>query len=371
MLGTLLGSFLLAPSVWAAPDAYGSKDGKIKAKTPLERRAGPAERAALARDESKAVDLRIPVLIGNLPQVDLERLPEGVDLGTLIDIVLASSQKLRPVYVVDCVEAECLRQRANTELSNHLRDLAATEGGVSKDGSIVAVSAEAKARDRLAVISMSLDKERRLTLILAETPGRGLLGQIVSDPLEAKDIFETAFRDGLTRLLRLGLEDEGQLVPIEAPDTLAVQGEPAHVLAFRQDLKAKSKYGLYGGAGVAGLGLALGLYATVNAYRWRRLSYRESEYREQFRSAVAGQAVLADVLILGGGAVAGAAYWARGHAENVGAFAWLAGNGPTKTASVETEAMGTEPARQPRAGEVEPVSVDPPEASQPKRKLMR
>ena len=44
MIEMLLASLLLAPPFIAAPDAYGSKDGRIKAKNPLQRRAGKAER---------------------------------------------------------------------------------------------------------------------------------------------------------------------------------------------------------------------------------------------------------------------------------------------------------------------------------------
>ncbi len=370
MMATLLGLVLLAPPFAAAPDAYGSKDGRIKAKNPLERRAGKAEREALDRAPSDTVDLRVPVLFGTLPKADLARLPDGVDLAALIAELLRDSKTLRSVYVVDCIESECLNQRAGQELSKHLSELVATEGGVSEDGSIVAVSAEAKARNRLGVISLSLDEDRRLTMILSETPGRGLLGQVVTAPLEAKDIFDASFGKGIGHLLRLGTPDEGLLEPVEDPVAAATQGEPAHVLAYRQNLKAKSKYGIYGGAGAAGLGVVLGLYATVNAYRWRRLSYREPEYREQFRSAVSGQAVFADILMIGGGAVAGAAYWARGHADNIGAFSWLAGDGPPASEGAESTSVTGEVAEEPPAPSPTETNTEP-EAAKPKRKLIR
>ena len=379
MTALLLSAVFLAPPILSAPDAYGSKDGRIKAKNPLERRARKAEREALKRDASEGNDLRVPIVIGNLPEADLARLPEGVDLASLIAEAFAMSQKIRPVYVLDCSDADCLGDRAGRELSKHVSELEASEGGVAEDGSIVSVSAAAKARDSLGVIILSLDADRRLTMILSETPGRGLLGEMVSAPLEAKDIFDDAFRAGLTRLLKLGSPDEGNLEPVaKAPETGA-QGEPAHVLAYRQNLKAKSRYGIYGGAGAAGIGFVLGLYATVNAYRWRRLSYQESEYREQFRGAVSGQALMADLLMIGGGAVAGASYWARGHADQVGAFSWLAGSA-TATASPSGEMEPPAPSDVeppvPEADEAadeataaEPVAAE--EESKPRRKLIR
>ena len=266
----------------AAPDGFGSADGKVRAKTPVARpikRSGP-QKETLERKAKE--DERRALVISSLELAEGAKIPEGADYAELIERVLKASKVLRLVYAKDCFELECMRKAAAVEQTPHL-------------------------------VFASMSGDRRITLLLNELPGRGLLRQRTTPPLEASDLFETELTTALTDLLGLGSESEGTFEPDAKSAPEPVAGENAAAWAKRRQKINHSTYAVYAGAGLFGLGMTVGTLAAINASQWRNTSYRfeDGAYREQIRGIAQTRAVIADVLLFTGALASGAGYYVQ------------------------------------------------------------
>ena len=147
--------------------------------------------------------------------------------------------------------------------------------------------------------------------MLNELPGRGLLRKRHTPPLEAADLFSKELNTALSSLLGLGTANEGAFEPDAEATPDPVVGEDAAALARRQTEIRNGTYAVYAGAGLAGLGISIGMLATVNAGQWRDTSFRHNDgaYREEIRQIAAGRAFAADLLLVSGLIAGGAGYY--------------------------------------------------------------
>ena len=269
------GSLLLS-----APAGFGSADGKVRAKTPVAR---PVKRSGTKKEtlERKAKeDARQVLLFSDLELAEGAKIPDGADYGAVISAALEASQTLRLVLAKGCHQLECMRRAAAAIQTNYL-------------------------------VFATMNKEGRITLLLNELPGRGLLKQRSTPPLEASDLFAGELTTALNSLLSLGTDQEGQFsVEVEqAPKPIA--GEDVVALGKRTDRIQKSTYAVYAGAGLFGLGLTVGTLAAINAVQWRNTSYRyeDGAYREQIRAIASTRALIADTLLVTGLIAGGTGYY--------------------------------------------------------------
>ena len=275
MIGAVIA---LSGLILATPAGFGSADGKVKAKVPVNRpikRSGPKKETL---ERKAAEDERAAVVVSDLELQPGAKVPEGVQLEPLLRELMAPSQKLRLVFTPGCTELECLRKAAAAEATNHL-------------------------------IFLSMDSERRVSLLLNELPGRGLLRQRQTPPLEASDRFTEELSAAMSSLLGLGTEQEGRFEAEAAPEPVA--GEDAETLAKRGQLIQNATYTVYAGAGLLGLGLTVGTMAAINASQWRNTSYRfeDGAYREQIRGIAQTRALVADTLLISGLIAGGTGYY--------------------------------------------------------------
>jgi hypothetical protein len=274
-----LALFGLAGAAGAAPDGFGSRDGRIKARTPIERSGaqskGAVREAVTRKPGPAAVDPRRAVIVGDLDRAKGTSAPPGSDLKAAIAEAFVEAESIRPLFRSACADQACLEQAAAT--------------------------AETR-----AVVLLVFGADQVLTVTLAELPGRGVLRTVVSAPLEAGDRFDRAVVDGLRAVLQIGTPQEGAL---EVEAVAEVAGETEQELAQRERLTDLARKGLWAGAGAAGLGVTLGLVATINHSQWRNSTFRHGvEHRDTVRGAAYGRAVAADVLMVTGALVAGASY---------------------------------------------------------------
>ena len=269
------GSLLLS-----APAGFGSADGKVRAKTPVARpvkRSGP-KKETLERKAKE--DVRQVLVFSDLELAEGAKIPEGADYGAVISAALEGSQKLRLVLAKGCDQLECMRKEAAAVQTNYL-------------------------------VFATMNKDGRITLLLNELPGRGLLKQRSTPPLEASDLFAGELTTALSSLLSLGTDQEGQfsVEAEQAPEPVA--GEDVAALTTRKNLIKNSTYTVYAGAGLFGLGLTVGTLAAINAVQWRNTSYRyeDGAYREQIRGIASTRAVIADTLLVSGLIAGGAGYY--------------------------------------------------------------
>jgi hypothetical protein len=266
----------------AAPDGFGSADGKVRAKTPVARpvkRSGP-KKETLNRKAKE--DERRALVISSLELAEGAKVPDGADYAQLIEKILRPSKVLRLVYAKDCFDLECMRKAAASEQTSHL-------------------------------VFASMSNDRRITLLLNELPGRGLLRQRTTPPLEASDLFEAELTTALTSLLGLGGATEGTFEPDAQSAPEPVEGEDVAALAKRRQMIQYSTYTVYAGAGLFGLGMTVGTLAAINASQWRDTSYRfeDGAYREQIRGIAQTRAVVADLLLVTGMLASGAGYYTQ------------------------------------------------------------
>ena len=108
---------------------------------------------------------------------------------------------------------------------------------------------------------------------------------------------------------------------------------------------------MYAGSGVAGIGMLVGMMATINASQWRNTSFRagdpegEGRYREQIRGIAATRAIVADVLMVTGVLAGGASYYLQRQA--------VAGPGGQLTLG-----WGQDTWKEPKAAAVDPGATD-------------
>ena len=269
-----------ASLVLSAPAGFGSADGKVRAKTPVARpvkRTGP-EKRSLERKAKE--DERQALIISDLELSEGAKIPEGASYTEVISSALVSSQKLRLIVAKDCYQLECMRKAAAAAQTNYL-------------------------------VFVTMSSEGRITLLLNELPGRGLLRQRVTPPLEASDSFTSELTTALTSLLSLGTDQEGKFTveAEQAPEPVA--GEDAATLAKRKNLIQNSTYTVYAGGGLVSLGVVVGGLAAINASQWRNTSYRyeDGAYREQIREIASTRALIADTLLVTGLIAGGAGYY--------------------------------------------------------------
>jgi hypothetical protein len=267
----------------AAPSGYGSADGKVGAKVPVAR---PVKRSGPKKDtvgRKEAVDSRRAVVVSALELEPGATLPEGADFAALVAGELKTSTILRLVAAENCVALDCMRKVAAAEQSVHL-------------------------------MFASLAADGRLTLLLNELPGRGLLRKRVTAPLEAKDQFDAEVKAALRSILGLGTIEEGVFKVDPQVVLKPVVSEDLAAADARQKRIEAGTYTVYAGAGLFGLGLSLGMMATVNASQWRSMSFRNGDgaYREQIRGVASGRAFAADLLLVSGLLAGGGGYfWQR------------------------------------------------------------
>ena len=176
MIGAVIA---LSGLVLATPAGFGSADGKVKAKVPVNRpikRSGPKKETL---ERKAAEDERPPSWSATWSCSRARRCPKGCSSSPSLRELMTPSQKLRLVFTPGCTELECLRKAAAAEATNHL-------------------------------IFLSMDSERRVSLLLNELPGRGLLRQRQTPPLEASDRFTEELSAAMSSLLGLGTEQEGR-----------------------------------------------------------------------------------------------------------------------------------------------------------------
>jgi len=266
--------------ILSAPAGFGSADGKVRAKTPVARpvkRTGPKKETF----ERKAKeDERQALVVSDLELTEGAKLPEGASYTEVVLNTLKSSQKLRLIVAKDCYQLECMRKAAAAAQTNYL-------------------------------VFATMNSEGRITLLLNELPGRGLLRQRVTPPLEASDLFTSELTNALTSLLSLGTDQEGEFTveAEQAPEPVA--GEDAATLAKRKNLIQNSTYTVYAGGGLVSLGVVVGALAAINASQWRNTSYRyeDGAYREQIREIASTRALISDTLLVTGLIAGGTGYY--------------------------------------------------------------
>jgi hypothetical protein len=299
----------------AAPAGYDSADGKVRAKVPIARpvkRSGP-KKETVGRKE--LLDDRRALVVSALELEPGASAPEGTDFAALVAGELKTSKALRLVMAENCVALDCMRKVAAAQESVHL-------------------------------MFATLGADGRLTLLLNELPGRGLLRKRVSAPLEAKDQFDAETIAALRSILGLGSPKEG----LFEPDPKVVQkpfvSEDLAAADARQKRIEAGTYTVYAGAGLFGLGLSLGMMATINASQWRSMSFRNGDgaYREQIRGVASGRALASDLLLVGGLLAGGGGYYWQRRAVAGPGGAMTAGWGQDTWQEPEPE---TEPALEP------------------------
>jgi hypothetical protein len=268
----------LASPTNAAPDGFQSRDRRIKARTPIKRsnkKKTPARDTVQRKPSPATVDPRRPVVIGDLQQVKGVAAPTGADLKAAIAAAFVDAKAIRPLFRSACADQACLEQAA--------------------------AGAETQ-----TVVMLVFGADKVLTATLIELPGRGVLRTHASPPLEAADRFHQAVVAGLQSVLQIGTEREGTLEP-EA--IVEAAGESAEELARRKLWTDSAKKGLWVGAGATGLGITLGLVATINHSQWRNSTFRHGVgHRDLVRDTAYGRAVAADVLMVSGALLTGASY---------------------------------------------------------------
>ena len=266
--------------ILSAPAGFGSADGKVRAKTPVVRpvkRTGP-KKETLERKAKR--DERQALVVSDLELAEGAKLPEGASYTDVVSTTVNSSQTLRLVLAKNCYQLECMRKAAAAAQTNYL-------------------------------VFATMNKEGRVTLLLNELPGRGLLRQRVTAPLEASDLFTSEVTTALSSLLGLGTDQEGEFTveAEQAPEPVA--GEDAATLSKRNEMIKNSTYTVYAGGGLMSLGVLVGGLAAINASQWRNTSYRyeDGAYREQIRTIASTRAVIADTLLVTGLIAGGTGYY--------------------------------------------------------------